>query len=164
MEGKGSKAYFWGRLTDVQGLQAAQERVYTALVACARDSQKFSCKNCAKNHHFNSSVIAGESHAKCLSSTWKHFLKNMDSVSALRLQCKAKANALGIYSQRLPNWHLNCAANLKFPKDVETWMQAHDHLQSTMDEWECAYEASFCRAQKKAIRAQQLLDSERKRF
>ena len=68
------------------------------------------------------------------------------------------------YSQRFPNWHLNCAGNLKFPEDVETWMQAHDHLQSTMDEWECAYEASFCRAQKKAIRAQQLLDSERKRF
>ena len=50
---------------------------------------------------------------------------------------------------------------LELPENVETWMQAYEHLQSTMDERECAYEASLCRAQKKASRAQQLLDSER---
>ena len=48
---------------------------------------------------------------------------------------------------------------LELPEDVENWMQAHDHQHSTMDEWKCAYEASLCRAQKKAIRAQQFLES-----
>ena len=108
--------------------------------------------------------MAGEEPCKMPELYVEALLEELKLCKRPQAECKAKASALGIYSQRLPNWHLNCAGNLKFSKDVETWMQAHDHLQSTMDEWECAYEASFSRAQKKAIRAQQLLDSERKRF
>ena len=48
---------------------------------------------------------------------------------------------------------------IELPEDVETWMQAYEHLQSTMDERECAYEALLCREQKKTIRAQHLLDN-----
>ena len=142
-----------------RGYKQLRKGFYTALVASREICKSFLAKIAQKIILFQA-----KSHAKCPSSTWKRFLKNLNSVSTLRLQCKAKASALGIYFQRLPNWHLNCAGNLKFSEDVETWMQAHDHLQSTMDEWECAYEALFSRAQKKAIRAQQLLDSERKRF
>ena len=37
---------------------------------------------------------------------------------------------------------------LELPEDIETWMQAHEHLRSTMDEWECAYEALLWRRRK----------------
>ena len=72
--------------------------------------------------------------------------------------CKRPQAAMQSKSKRVRNLlptSAELASELRWelglPEDVETWMQAHDHLQSTMDEWDCAYEASLCRAQKKAI-------------
>ena len=77
--------------------------------------------------------------------------------AAMRSKCKRVRNLL----PTPPELASELRRQLELPENVETWMQAYEHLQSTMDERECAYEASLCRAQKKASRAQQLLDSER---
>ena len=56
--------------------------------------------------------MAGEEPGKMPELYVEALLKNTDSVSSLRLQCKAKE----IYSQRLPKWHLNCTGNLNSQK------------------------------------------------
>ena len=80
--------------------------------------------------------------------------------AAMRSKCKRVRNLL----PTPPELASELRRQLELPENVETWMQAYEHLQSTMDERACAYEALLCQAKKKARRAQHWLDSERKRF
>ena len=120
----------------------------------------FSCKKLRKNN-FNSSVMAGEEPGKMPELYVEALLEEHGLGKRPQAAMRSKSKRVRNLLPTPPELASELRRQLELPENVETWMQAYEHLQSTMDERECAYEASLCRAQKKASRAQQLLDSER---
>ena len=112
-KGRAAELTFWPGWRMCRGYKQQRKGFYVALVACTRESQTgvFLRQKLCK-FVFNSYVMAGEEPGKMPELYVEALLKNTDSVSSLRLQCKAKE----IYSQRLPKWHLNCTGNLNSQK------------------------------------------------
>ena len=100
----------------------------------------FSCKKLRKNN-FNSSVMAGEEPGKMPELYVEALLEEHGLGKRPQAAMRSKSKRVRNLLPTPPVLASELRRQLELPENVETWMQAYEHLQSTMDERACAYEA-----------------------